>query len=112
MLIITAIPSHQLSADEADKYAGKNRFQCRTCPYQMILDRRYYERKDMEHGKIEDILGGADSWKNVDKTGTRCVRGDCDSQEAYFRQVQIRSADEPMTSFYKCVRCAAEWREN
>ena len=31
---------------------------------------------------------------------------------AYFRQVQIRSADEPSTSFYKCVECATEWREN
>jgi DNA-directed RNA polymerase III subunit RPC11 len=34
----------------------------------MILDRRYYERKNMETKGAEDVLGGADSWKNVDKT--------------------------------------------
>ena len=34
----------------------------------MILDRRYYERKNMETKAAEDVLGGADSWKNVDKT--------------------------------------------
>ena len=34
----------------------------------MILDRRYYERKNMETKGAEDVLGGAESWKNVDKT--------------------------------------------
>ena len=34
----------------------------------MILDRRYYERKNMETKGAQDVLGGADSWKNVDKT--------------------------------------------
>lgn len=30
-----------------------------------------------------------------------CANERCDGREAYFRQVQIRSADEPMTTFYK-----------
>ena len=42
----------------------------------------------------------------------KCPNEKCESRTAYFRQVQIRSADEPMTSFYKCVECATEWREN
>lgn len=49
-------------------HIGKNRFECRTCPYQMVLDRRYYERKNMKLKDVGDILGGADSWKNVDQT--------------------------------------------
>lgn len=48
--------------------AGQNRFECRTCPYQYILDKRYYERKLMKKKETEDILGGAGSWDNVDKT--------------------------------------------
>lgn len=94
----------------------------------MILDKRYFERKFMKSKEVEDVLGGADSWKNVDKTESQwiclekrknrsrdrtacacllttvvvnCKEEKCDNRSAYFRQVQIRSADEPMTTFYK-----------
>ncbi|KAI7160836.1 hypothetical protein KC343_g14665 [Hortaea werneckii] len=107
MLIISTIPH-----DHDGTHGGKNRFECRTCPYQMILDRKYYERKNMDLKGAEDVLGGADSWKNVDQAETRCKSETCDSTKAYFRQVQIRSADEPMTTFYKCVKCGTDWREN
>ncbi|KAK4552482.1 RNA polymerase III C11 subunit [Recurvomyces mirabilis] len=111
MLIISRIPSSHTAPDE-DTNANKTRFECRTCPYQMVLDRRYYERKEMSLKTPEDVLGGADSWKNVDRAQTRCKRDICPSQSAYFRQVQIRSADEPMTTFYRCTECNTEWREN
>lgn len=67
MLTITTLKHHELAPSDL-QHAGKNRFECRTCPYQMILDRRYYERKNMETKAADDVLGGADSWKNVDKT--------------------------------------------
>ena len=35
----------------------------------------------------------------------------CSNQRAYFMQIQIRSADEPMSTFYKCTACGAQWRE-
>ena len=31
--------------------------------------------------------------------------------QAYFMQIQIRSADEPMSTFYQCCKCANQWRE-
>lgn len=67
MLIVSQIPSLH-TAPEDSMHIGKNRFECRTCPYQMVLDRRYYERKTMKLKDVGDILGGADSWKNVDQT--------------------------------------------
>ena len=67
MLIITPIPTPHCAPEDM-KHAGKNRFECRTCPYQMVLDRRYYERKDFEFKNTEDVLGGAGAWENVDKT--------------------------------------------
>ena len=67
MLIITQIPAAHCSPEE-DNLSGQNRFECRTCPYQMVLDRRYYERKTMKLKAVEDILGGADSWKTVYQT--------------------------------------------
>ena len=59
-------------APEDHKLKDKYRFECRTCPYQMVLDRRYYERKDFEFKDTEDVLGGAEAWKNVDKTDGKC----------------------------------------
>lgn len=67
MLIISQIPSSH-TAPEDNMHIGKNRFECRTCPYQMVLDRRYYERKNMKLKDVGDILGGAESWANVDQT--------------------------------------------
>ena len=34
----------------------------------------------------------------------QCPKEGCDGEEAAFFQVQIRSADEPMTGFYKVCR--------
>ena len=67
MLVITRIPASQCTPEDL-KYAGKNRFECRTCPYQMVLDKRYYERKPFEFKATEDVLGGEAAWENVDST--------------------------------------------
>jgi DNA-directed RNA polymerase III subunit RPC11 len=61
--------------------------------------------------EVDDVLGGKDTWENVDQlTVDGCAR--CGNKRAYFMQIQIRSADEPMTIFFKCVECAYQWREN
>ena len=51
---------------------------------------------------------------------TRCCRPcapaanctKCGNDHAYYQQLQIRSADEPMTTFYKCTACGLRWRED
>ena len=37
----------------------------------------------------------------------------CENNRAYYMQIQIRSADEPSSIFYKCCRnsCGHQWRE-
>ncbi len=35
----------------------------------------------------------------------------CTYHQAYFMEIQTRSADEPATLFFKCVKCGAQWRE-
>lgn len=47
------------------------------------------------------MFGGAAQWDNAQKGSVQCPKEGCDGLEAAYYQVQIRSADEPMTSFYK-----------
>ena len=97
--------------------------------------------------EVDDVLGGEEAWRNVDATsGAQPVRErqalqgschllpaavcpKCSHNKAFFMQVQIRSGDEPMTTFYKarsprrlrcasaesrtlqCVACKHQWRE-
>ncbi|KAF2503323.1 DNA-directed RNA polymeras-like protein III subunit RPC10 [Lophium mytilinum] len=109
MLTVSTITS---TADtSADDLVGTNRFECRSCPYQHVLDKRYFERKAMKQKDVEDVIGGAKAWENVDKTDVMCPSTVCGNDKAYFYQLQIRSADEPMTNFYKCTKCGRSWRE-
>jgi DNA-directed RNA polymerase III subunit RPC11 len=59
--------------------------------------------------ETDELLGSEDAWENVDKTQAQCPS--CQHNMAYFMQIQIRSADEPMTCFYKCVKCATRWND-
>jgi DNA-directed RNA polymerase III subunit RPC11 len=80
---------------------GTNRLECRTCPYEFILTRKYYERKAMKRKEVDDVMGGEGAWDNVDQTEAQCPNDACEGSRAYFYMVQIRSADEPMTTFLK-----------
>lgn len=86
-------------------------FVCETCTFvhqieQKITNRVYYKLKE-----LDDVLGGKEAWENVDSTEADCPK--CSHKRAYFMQIQTRSADEPMTTFYKCcnVACNNQWRE-
>lgn len=55
----------------------------------------------MKRKEVEDVLGGEGAWDNVDNTEAQCPDEECGNDRAYFYMVQIRSADEPMTTFYR-----------
>ncbi|KAJ8100016.1 hypothetical protein POJ06DRAFT_282050 [Lipomyces tetrasporus] len=94
-------------------HSGGYRFECKTCPYQFpIQDKmQIYERKAMKRKQLDDVLGGEGAWDNADQTTSQCPQ-ECGCNKAYFFQLQIRSADEPMTTFYRCTQCFHQWREN
>jgi DNA-directed RNA polymerase III subunit RPC11 len=64
----------------------------------------------MKRKVVDDVLGGEETWRDADSTAVACDK--CGHPRAYFYQLQIRSADEPMTTFYRCAGCAYQWREN
>ena len=85
-----------------------DRFCCPTCPYASVIRRQEVISKGVKK-KVDDILGGAAAWEHVDRTHAVCPQ--CSHGEAYFLQIQIRSADEPMSVFYKCVDCHHQWND-
>lgn len=87
------------------------RFACNTCPYVYNIKQKMSNRKYPRLKDVDDVLGGAAAWENVDSTEEKCPK--CSHSRAYFMQIQTRSADEPMTTFYKCCspQCGHQWRD-
>ncbi|KNC48923.1 DNA-directed RNA polymerase III subunit RPC10 [Thecamonas trahens ATCC 50062] len=88
-------------------HATNTVFVCRTCTYVYHCVRRYTEAIELTHKEVDDVLGDS-AWENVGTTQVDCEK--CDNNQAYFMTIQIRSADEPMTEFYKCSECGHQWR--
>lgn len=89
---------------------GQYFFVCKTCPYHCAIEQNCQRQiKNLNKKVVDDILGGAEAWENVDRT--RAVCPSCSHHMAYFMQMQIRSADEPMSVFYKCCKCGHQWND-
>ncbi|KAL9189246.1 hypothetical protein ACHAXT_011736 [Thalassiosira profunda] len=99
-----------LPSTSATSESSSHLFACPTCPYsQPIAASQIQKTFPGNRKKVDDILGGASAWENVDRTAAVCPA--CSCGEAYFLQMQIRSADEPMSVFYKCVKCSHQWND-
>ncbi|EOD31001.1 hypothetical protein EMIHUDRAFT_63678 [Emiliania huxleyi CCMP1516] len=95
---------------QLESISDRLRFFCQTCPYVHQLTTRVKSEMLLDRKEVDDVLGGPDAWKNADQADASCPR--CSHHRAYYQQLQIRSADEPMTTFYKCVECGHRWRED
>ena len=121
MLRVSKVPPGDPSTAAVE---GRSRLECLTCPYQFVLEKQLFERKIITPKQPDDALGGEGAWDNVDKTNgmcsnvqilagldtdtetVQCPNDKCRNFEAYWYQLQIRSADEPMTAFYKVRSCS------
>lgn len=106
ILTVTPTPPSLLTSGDVD--VQQNRFACRTCPYVYPITKRYYDKKELPRKEVGDILGAGDEFQNCSTTEANCPNEKCDNSEAKFYQLQIRSADEPMTSFLKCTKCGRQ----
>lgn len=99
-----------LVLDNESNYSGY-RFRCPICFYvdKIKADDTFILRTVYATKKVDDILGGDEAWKNVPETEALCPH--CGNKRAYYMQLQTRSADEPMTVFYKCTKCKEQWKE-
>ncbi|XP_047268813.1 DNA-directed RNA polymerase III subunit RPC10 isoform X2 [Capsicum annuum] len=82
------------------------RFFCPVCPYLKLKKKQPLVKKQM------DPVISTEDMDNASTAEVPCPA--CGYREAAYYQVQIRSADEPMTTFYKCKNkmCGNNWRED
>jgi DNA-directed RNA polymerase III subunit RPC11 len=93
------------------EYEGTVRFMCHACDFAHLVSEPMGSQIPVKTKEVDDVLGGEAAWANVQKTTIRCER--CSHPQAYYREIQIRSADEPTTIFYKCAnpKCNYQWSE-
>ncbi|XP_046403328.1 DNA-directed RNA polymerase III subunit RPC10 [Ischnura elegans] len=108
MLLFCPLCANLLRIEEG---TNSLRYFCFSCPYIYNITEKFSRRLYTKPKECDDVLGGAEAWANVDSTEETCPK--CSHPRAYFMQIQTRSADEPMTTFYKCcnLQCNHRWRD-
>lgn len=87
------------------------RLECRTCTYVHNVGTRIERAvSNLPKKVVADVLGGDAQWQDREATKIDCPT--CYHPKASFFQMQTRSADEPMTTFYRCLKCGHQWKEN
>ncbi|WPT12694.1 DNA-directed RNA polymerase III subunit RPC10 [Picochlorum sp. SENEW3] len=86
---------------QVEKVQGLHYQKCSSCPYVFEISSTISKQVALERKEVDDVLGGEDAWKNVQKASAVCES--CGNKEAYFREIQTRSADEPATLFFRCT---------
>jgi len=86
---------------------------CKKCGYQKSLDAEV--KVVVKQGKPQQGSGVAavivEPSDSPLPTTSDVTCPECGHNEARWWTVQTRSADEPMTQFFKCVKCGHVWRE-
>jgi DNA-directed RNA polymerase III subunit RPC11 len=79
---------------EYSGFDGIMRFYCASCPYIFNISEEYSVIQKLTRKSVDDVLGGPEAWKNAEQTDAKCPK--CENSKAFFKQMQTRSADEPM----------------
>ena len=95
---------------------GLNKWACNTCVYEFPITKQMTSRTRLKRKQVDDVLGGDEMWAHADRTQGMYYMIDlpllvkvndtfslascdkCNFNSAFFYQLQIRSADEPMTT--------------
>jgi DNA-directed RNA polymerase III subunit RPC11 len=89
------------------------RSKCPTCPfvYPVKGKHRYIVDTFLNDDEQIDIVETSKADEHRQRTEIMCPN--CNHNEAFFYQMQTRSADEPMTTFYECTNkaCRNNWRD-
>lgn len=62
----------------------------------------------LKNKEVDEVIGD-EMWATAQTIDISCQK--CSNTKAYFKEFQTRSADEPMTQFFRCTKCGHEWKE-
>ncbi|ORD99633.1 RPC10 [Hepatospora eriocheir] len=83
-----------------------NSLKCCVCEHESKINQTL-SFKESFNVKINDgILKDESEYGN--KCDVECPK--CNYNRALFKEIQTRSADEPMTIFYRCLKCSYNWK--
>lgn len=92
-----------------DGSSETTRLKCRSCKFEMDFPKTKEQSAKIHPLDVASFVIDNNSMSFQNKTS--CVCEKCGNNEAWFNEVQIRSADEPATLFYCCTKCGHRWRE-
>ncbi|EAY09943.1 hypothetical protein TVAG_482170 [Trichomonas vaginalis G3] len=92
-----------------DTSGDRTQLKCRACNFVMGFVGRTVQSAPLNPLDVKALITNDDAMSFQNKTQARCDK--CGHNEAFFTEIQIRSADEPATLFFKCCKCGNTWRE-
>jgi DNA-directed RNA polymerase subunit M len=93
------------------KKDGKTIIVCKKCGYCRELEKGESSKFTIKEKTApkEKIVVIEENIDTLPKTREECPK--CKNLEAYWWELQTRSADEPSTKFFRCTKCGHTWRE-
>lgn len=92
-----------------DGASTQTQLKCRSCPFVAEFHGSKVRNGEIHPLDVNSFVISDDSLTFSNKTSCKCEM--CGHTEAWFTEVQIRSADEPATLFFCCCNCKYRWRE-
>ncbi|RLG48973.1 MAG: transcription factor S [Thermoproteota archaeon] len=94
-----------------EKRDGSIVFVCPSCGYESSGSEGGPELATSISRAREETVALVESSAEVAAPKVKALCPNCGHNEAYMTMVQTRSADEPPTRIYRCVKCGYVWRE-
>ncbi|MCS7110329.1 MAG: transcription factor S [Candidatus Caldarchaeum sp.] len=94
------------------KSSGKVVLTCRKCGYKKpLVGEKIVVKQEKPNVSGRNVAAIVESEESPLPKTSDVICPACGHNEAKWWTVQTRSADEPMTQFFRCVKCGHTWRE-
>lgn len=83
------------------------------CGYKIVSSANRSSKKPLPHQKASLIKKTVilEKINLIENPTTSVICPECGHTKAEYFQQQTRSADEPPTTFFRCIKCDHRWRE-